>query len=187
MSSPEYQLNIVQQNEINEETTEQKLIRFQITLADVLVFWAWTLNPEQKKLQEKLSKDYLVWLKPGDEVEIWLESFSNYHVWIVFSNDWEIVKIKSDVYWNKKKKEWIRSFSTKDWCSRWFILSEDYCGFEKIRFFVIVPDSHKIESTRGMPEPLKKKLQDIYIQAWNPDTCYDLVNNLKYPEINKEI
>lgn len=180
MSSIEYQVNIKQQNEVKEETLAQKQIRLQVCLANVLIFWAWTLNPEHQKLQEKLSEEYLKWLKPWDEVQIWLDSFSNGHVWIVFSNDWEIIKVKSDWYWNKKNKEWIRSFSTVNWRSKWFLLLEDYGWCQKLRFSIIIPDSHKVKSTRWIPKEAMDEINEIYRQAWDPDTCYDLVNNLKY-------
>lgn len=71
----------------NKITHEQQIILFQVHLADVLLFWAWTLNPQQQKQQEELQEQYLKNLKSWDTVEIWLQWTMLYHTWIVINND----------------------------------------------------------------------------------------------------
>ena len=75
--------NIPVQDENHQETNEQKLIRFKVHLADVLLFGAWTLDADQQKLQDKLQEEYLCGLKPWDAVEIWLSGMMPYHSWTV--------------------------------------------------------------------------------------------------------
>jgi hypothetical protein len=163
-------------------TKEQERILFQISLANVLLFGAWTLNPEQQIQQKDLTKKYLTTLVAWDTVEIWLQWCMPYHAWIVVSNDGQIIKIKSSCYLNKKKKEWIRSFSTKDWTSKWFIIHQDERFDEtKIqRFFIVIPQSHTVKSTAWIPQEALDEINEIYKQAGDEKTCYDLVNNLTY-------
>jgi hypothetical protein len=163
-------------------TREQQIILFQLHLADVLLFGAWTLNPEQQQEQNQLQQKYFHGLKSWDEVEIWLTWMMPYHTWVVVSNDWIIIKVQADCYLNKKKKEWIRSFSTKDWISRWFIIHKDERFDEtKIqRFFIVIPESHTVTSTAWIPKEALDEIYEIYKQAGDEKTCYDLVNNLKY-------
>lgn len=173
------------QDEIYNEkkvTKEQKVILFQLHLANILLFRAWTLNPEQQQLQNTLQEEYLSTLKSWDEVEIWLSGMMPYHPWMVVSNDGQIIKIKSSWYLNKKKKEWIRSFSIKNWTSRWFIIHKDERFDEtKIqRFFIVIPQSHVVKSTAWIPQQALDEIAEIYTQAGDEKTCYDLVNNLKY-------
>lgn len=169
-------------------TKEQERILFQTHLANILLFGAWTLNPEQQKQQKDLTKEYLTALVAWDSVEVWLQWCMPCHPGTVVSNDWKIVKIKSDCYMNKKKKEWIRSFSTTDWYSRWFILERDGWFDENNikRFFVDIPQSHTVKSTAWIPKEALDEINEIYKQAGDETTCYDLVNNLKYWNPNSE-
>ncbi len=173
------------QDEIHQETKitkEQEIILFQLYLADVLLFGAWTLDSEQQKLQDTLCEEYLCSLKPWDTVEIWLSGMFPYHPWTVVANDGHMVKIKASCYLNKRKKEGIRSFSITDWLSSWFIMHRDDRDDEtKIqRFFIVIPASHTVKSTRWIPQEALDEIHEIYKQAGDPTTCYDLVNTLKH-------
>ena len=178
------------QNEVHAEkkiTKEQEIILFQVHLANVLLFGAWTLNPEQQKSQDNLTEKYLKNLIVWDIVEVWFQWCMPYHLWTVVSNDGGIIKIKADCYMNKKKKEWIRSFSTRDWYSKWFILEKDRADENKIqKFFIVIPQSHTVESTAWIPKEALDEINEIFKQAGDEKTCYDLVNTLKYWNPNSE-
>lgn len=134
-------------------TKEQERILFQLHLANILLFDAHTLNPEQQ-----------------------------YHSGIVVSNDGTILKVQSDCYLNKKKKEWVRSFSTVDWRSCWFLLTKDSWWDETTiqKFFIVIPEYYTVKSTGWIPKEALDEINEIYKQAGDDTTCYDLVNNLKY-------
>lgn len=184
----EHLINI--QDEKHQEkkiTKEQEQILFQAHLANILIFGAWTLTPEQQALQNKLQIEYLKNLKPWEEVGVWLEGCMPYHNWIVTENDWEIVKVKARCWLNKKRKEGIRSFSTQDWYSKGFIFTkDDWWDSEKLKFFIVTPKDFTVESTRWMPKELVDEIYELYKQAGDPKTCYDLVNALKLKKIQDE-
>lgn len=92
---------VIQEKKI---TREQQIILFQLHLADILLFGAGTLDPDQQILQNKLQKSYLENLHPWDVVEIWLQGMMPYHQWVVVSNDWKHIKVSGSCYWNKRKK-----------------------------------------------------------------------------------
>lgn len=173
------------QNEVNGEkkiTKEQEILLYQLHLANVLLFRAWTLNPEQEKEQQQLQQKYFQNLAVWSCVKIWLQWLLGSNQWIVVSNDGQIIKVQSSYYGNKKKKEWIRSFSAIDWYSKWFLFTPDdyYWGWSKQRFYIAIPESYTVKSTAWIPQKALDEINEIYKQAGDEKTCYDLVNNLKY-------
>lgn len=169
---------VVQEKKI---TREQEIILFQVYLANILLFWGGTLDPEQQKLQDELQISYLQGLKPWDIVEVWLQGMMPTHPWTIVSNDWEHIKIAASCYCNKKKKEGIRSFSCKTWYSKWPFLSKDrWWDNEVLRFYIAIPESHTVQSTRWIPKEALEEIAVLYKQAGEPETSYELVNNLKY-------
>ncbi len=170
-------LNPVQQEK--KITREQQQILFQVHLANILLFWAGTLDPEQQKLQNELELSYLQSLKLWDTVEIWL-FWPTRHEWTVISNDWENIKVRASCYCNKKKKEWIRSFSCRTWYSKWPLIDKYSGSVEVMRFYIAIPESHTVQSTRWIPEAALQEIDVLYKQAGEPETSYELVNNLKY-------
>lgn len=167
-------------------TKEQEIILFQLHLADVLLFGAGSLNPEQQKLQNQLQQQYLQGLHQWDIVDIWLTWVMWGGEWIVISNDGNTVKIESEVYCNKKKKKWIRSFSTISGYSKWPLLTKDYWDTEVLRFYIEIPQSYTVKSTAWIPKEALDEIDEIYKQAGDSKTCYALVNTLKYwnPSVN---
>lgn len=162
-------------------TKEQERILFQVSLANVLLFGAWTLNPEQQQLQDQLQHQYLQGLQIWDTVDIWLTGMMWGGIWTVVSNDWTTIKIQASCYCNKRKENWIRSFSTITWYSKWPLLNKgSYEDTDVLRFYIEIPKSHTVESTAWIPQEALDEINEIYKQAGNETTCYDLVNNLKY-------
>lgn len=49
-----------------------------------------------------------------------------------------------------------------------------------MRFYIDIPESHTIQSTRGIPQEALDEITVLYEQAGEPQTSYELVNNLKY-------
>jgi len=162
-------------------TKEQERILFQISLANVLLFGAWTLNPEQQELQDNLQKEYLQGLKAWDTVDIWLTWAMWGDVWTIISNDWTIIKIQASCYCNKRKENWIRSFSAITWYSKWPLISKDsWEDTDVSRFYIDIPEAYTVKSTAWIPKEALDELNEIYKQAGDEKTCYDLVNNLTY-------
>ena len=161
-------------------TLEQQLILRQVHLANILLFGAGTLDPEQQKLKNELQLSYLQSLKPWDNVEIW-PFWRAYGDWTVVSNDWENIKVAASCYGNKKKKEWIRSFSCTTWLSKGPLIHKyhDEDNAEITRIYIVLPPSHTVQSTRWIPEEALKEIAVLYEQAGDPETSYDLVNNLR--------
>jgi uncharacterized tellurite resistance protein B-like protein len=48
------------------------------------------------------------------------------------------------------------------------------------RFYRELPEAYTVKSTAGIPKEALDELIEIYKQAGNETTCYDLVNTLKY-------
>lgn len=180
---PIHEYNIHIQDEKKQEekiTKEQEQILFHAHLANVLLFWAWTLTPEQRELQSKLYRAYLKNLKPWDIVEIWLEEQMIYYKWVITENDWQILKIKASCWCNKKKEEGIRSFSITNWYSKWFLfIQDDRPRNKKSYFYIVTPEKYTVESTRWMPQELMDEVYNLYQQAGDTKTCYGLVHALK--------
>ena len=167
-------------------THEQIEILWKAHLANILLFWAGTLNPEQQKQKKNLQQQYLQDLRPWDIVEIWLQWMMPYHTWEVVSNNWQITKIKANCYLNKKNKIWIRSFSTIDWLSKWFLMNPGDFSYERQHFFVVIPESHTVKSTAWLPKEAIDEIYELYKKAWrDPKTCYDLLDNLDITQNNK--
>lgn len=162
-------------------TKEQERILFQVHLANVLLFGAWRLNSEQQISQNQLKEEYFRTLKQWDEVDIWLTGMMWGDKWTIIANDWKIIKVQAWCYCNKIKKIWIRSFSAIDWYSKWPLLSKDLWWDTDIsRFYLEIPESFTVKSTAWIPQEALDEINEIYKQAGDEKTCYDLVNALKY-------
>lgn len=167
----------------------QGAILLRAHLMNALCFGAWSLTPEEEKKQKQLTAQYLKSLKPWNHVPIWLHytvtgDAGGADDWIVISNDWDKIKIQAH-FMNKKIKQWIRSFSTKNWYS--LCPTETSPHRDKSdgtgRFFIIIPDSHTVPPTMGMPQETRDRIHELYRQAGDPQTCYHLVNSLKWWDI----
>lgn len=123
---------------------QKTTILSQFALADILFCLPWESSYlVRERVEKRLIQEYLCWLKPWDEVEIWLERMMPYHTWVVISNEWDIIKVKGSCYGNKKRKEWIRSFSTINWYSKGFLFLDDYGSLEKTYYYLVLPSSYR--------------------------------------------
>jgi hypothetical protein len=116
-----------------------------------------------------------------DTVDIWCIGAMWKDTWIVLTNDWSIIKTQNPYNYNERKEHWVRFFSAMDWYSIWPLINKDiWEDTEPPQFYIDLPEAYTIKSTDGIPKEALDELIEIYKQAGNETTCYDLVNTLKY-------
>lgn len=160
-------------------TKEQERILFQVSLANVLLFGAWTLNPEQQQLQDQLQHTYLQGLQVWDTVDILLTGAMWGDIWTVIANDWNTIKIQILCDWNESEDNWVGTFSTKNGYLIWSFLGIDSSDDDYV-LYIDIPEQYTVTSTAWIPKEALDEINEIYKQAGDETTCYDLVNTLKY-------